>query len=360
MIFKIFDNVLEDTCPDVYFNNLIKKLNAKIKNQIFTEKVLISVLQGYDTKKINSKPFKTDNKTNKNLLKSSFYHLVFLHLMCAVRDSKSKNECTSLLKAYDKLEKIVNKEKVLDLSTNKIYDMDLIRYELYKIAYRKFEISTCEKYSAGRLKKQNENINEDSILKKILDFIFKKDLGVWFQIFYFIFVVLLLPVLLKFDDIRKFLGENFGINWENVLGASIGIFISLLVLTTIVYCICGFLVVCWECIINSMKKISINNYSITGLITFGFLFYTVICQPSEYGFYQVLRWLVSVFSAWTSVKIYQNSPKSFWLLLFAALTIIFNPVLPLKFEDDTWVIIDIITLAIFFIYCVRNIIKNME
>lgn len=104
---------------------------------------------------------------------------------------------------------------------------------------------------------------------------------------------------------------------------------------------------------RKLKKIPLNNYTILGVVSFGFLSFVAICQPYEYGFYQVLRWLVCSFSAWTSVKIYQKTPKSFWLMAFVALAVIFNPVLPLKFEDEVWIPIDIVTALIFIAYSIK-------
>lgn len=104
---------------------------------------------------------------------------------------------------------------------------------------------------------------------------------------------------------------------------------------------------------RKLKKIPVNNYTILGVVSFGFLSFVAVSQPYEYGFYQVLRWLVCSFSAWTSVKIYQKTPKSFWLMAFVALAVVFNPVLPLKFEDEIWVPIDIVTALIFIAYSIR-------
>lgn len=111
---------------------------------------------------------------------------------------------------------------------------------------------------------------------------------------------------------------------------------------------------------KKLKNIPINNYSILGVVSLGFLSFIIISQPLEYGFYQVLRWLVCSFSAWTSVKIYQKSSKSFWLMTFIALAIIFNPVLPLKFDEDIWIPIDIVTALIFIAYSIKSIQKKVD
>ena len=111
-------------------------------------------------------------------------------------------------------------------------------------------------------------------------------------------------------------------------------------------------------IFDNVKKVPINNYTILGFVAFCFLSFVIIFQPSEYGFYQVLRWLVCSFAAWTSVNIYQKTPKSFWLMTFIALAIIFNPVLPLKFDEEIWVPIDIVTAMIFIVYAIKCTRKN--
>ena len=45
-------------------------------------------------------------------------------------------------------------------------------------------------------------------------------------------------------------------------------------------------------------------------------------------------------------------------MTFIALAIIFNPVLPLKFDEEIWVPIDIVTAMIFIVYAIKCTRKN--
>lgn len=103
---------------------------------------------------------------------------------------------------------------------------------------------------------------------------------------------------------------------------------------------------------NFSCKNFINNYTILGFVSFCFLFYCIIMwKDPEDDIFQVVRWLVCSFSAWTACKIYKSVPKSFWFMIFVALSIVFNPVLAFNFdEDDIWRLINIITQIIFFVY----------
>lgn len=110
-----------------------------------------------------------------------------------------------------------------------------------------------------------------------------------------------------------------------------------------------------EKISRKLKKTSVNNHSILGIVTFCFLFYVIMWQPSEYGNYQVLSWLVCAFSCWTAFKIYKKSPQKFSLMIFSVIAILFNPILPIKFEQDTWLCIDVFTALAVLIYTVKSL-----
>lgn len=66
----------------------------------------------------------------------------------------------------------------------------------------------------------------------------------------------------------------------------------------------------------------------------------------EYGYYQLLRWLITGASAYSAFWAYGNGSKS-WMWLFVVLAILFNPVAPIHLEKSTWQVIDLITAVIF-------------
>lgn len=67
-----------------------------------------------------------------------------------------------------------------------------------------------------------------------------------------------------------------------------------------------------------------------------------------YGYYALLRWVVmisAILLAYTAHKI----DKKLWASLMVIIGILFNPILPITFGKDVWVIIDLIVAGLFFI-----------
>lgn len=67
-----------------------------------------------------------------------------------------------------------------------------------------------------------------------------------------------------------------------------------------------------------------------------------------YGYYQLLRWIVSIASFYLAYILYLQASK-FWIVLFATLGIIFNPLIPFYLEKETWMVIDLIAALIYLI-----------
>ena len=70
-----------------------------------------------------------------------------------------------------------------------------------------------------------------------------------------------------------------------------------------------------------------------------------------YGYYQILRWVVSVSAAYFCILIY-NSPKGrsgAWVWIFGAIAVLFNPIVPIYLSKSTWQPIDIVVAIIFFV-----------
>lgn len=67
------------------------------------------------------------------------------------------------------------------------------------------------------------------------------------------------------------------------------------------------------------------------------------------GYYKLLRIIVTIGSVAVIVTEYENG-SSFWIVTFALIAILFNPVIPIYFGDKSvWMIIDIISGIIFVI-----------
>ena len=107
-----------------------------------------------------------------------------------------------------------------------------------------------------------------------------------------------------------------------------------------------------------LKKLPKENYHILGYITFLYLAYIVAYQcygcKLDYGYYEILRWLVTSFSAWSVIRVYKNNSKSVWILIFSAIAILFNPVIKIALDKHTWPCVDFIVLLIFMLYPFRE------
>ena len=93
-----------------------------------------------------------------------------------------------------------------------------------------------------------------------------------------------------------------------------------------------------------------KNYTFSFLIATGFLIAAIVGDGLEYGFYQLLRFAITIFAAWSAVKVYNKNPQSFWMFVFVAIAILFNPVIKITFEREIWQVIDSVTLGAFICY----------
>ncbi len=103
--------------------------------------------------------------------------------------------------------------------------------------------------------------------------------------------------------------------------------------------------------VDLFKKIPFGNYYILGYITISMLIYAsffvdIFESETNYSFYLILRWLVTIFALWSAYKIYKIKPES-KLIGIALLAVIFNPITMISFERTTWQIIDVITALLF-------------
>lgn len=84
-----------------------------------------------------------------------------------------------------------------------------------------------------------------------------------------------------------------------------------------------------------MKYIKENWFKILAAI---FLFGALGSHP--YSYYQVLRWFVSVCSAYLAYD-YFTKEKSNWMWVFIAVAVLLNPIFPFYFAKDTWRLLDL-------------------
>ena len=94
-----------------------------------------------------------------------------------------------------------------------------------------------------------------------------------------------------------------------------------------------------------MEKEIIDNKNTASKISAVMLLIAIL--PLPYGYYILLRWIVSIsaiFSAWVANELGKKS----WLFLMTIIALLFNPVAPVHLNKGTWTVIDLIVAILFF------------
>lgn len=89
-----------------------------------------------------------------------------------------------------------------------------------------------------------------------------------------------------------------------------------------------------------------SNTNICYLFIALLLFYTGILGFKEYGFYLLLRICVTLFSLYAANLNYTYKRHSLFVLPYILTAILFNPIIMIELEIDTWESIDLI-VAVF-------------
>lgn len=82
-----------------------------------------------------------------------------------------------------------------------------------------------------------------------------------------------------------------------------------------------------------------------------------------YFFYQLLRWYICLLGLYIVFWYYEKKDKILWVWIFGLIAVIFNPIAPIHFKHDIWVILDVIVMVILWynikISYLNNDIKNI-
>lgn len=65
-----------------------------------------------------------------------------------------------------------------------------------------------------------------------------------------------------------------------------------------------------------------------------------------YAYYQILRWVVSVFAFYNAYVLYKSQKSKKWMIAMIGLGILFNPIAPIYLEKETWVILDLVSAVV--------------
>jgi len=65
-----------------------------------------------------------------------------------------------------------------------------------------------------------------------------------------------------------------------------------------------------------------------------------------YGYYTLLRIAICILAGFSAYVAFESEKKP-WLWLFGTIAILFNPIIPIYLDKETWTIIDLIVAVIF-------------
>lgn len=90
------------------------------------------------------------------------------------------------------------------------------------------------------------------------------------------------------------------------------------------------------------------KYSKILSIISGIMLLLAIPSMWPYGYYQLLRWVVSIIGISNAYQTYKLNLKG-WMITMIAIAILFNPIAPLTFSKGTWVLFDVAVAIIMFV-----------
>lgn len=96
------------------------------------------------------------------------------------------------------------------------------------------------------------------------------------------------------------------------------------------------------------------------ILTAGFILVLLLITANvsaPYFYYQVVNLLTTLSLSFLAYKSYINNSQIF-TYIFAFLTLLFQPLVPIYFGKEGWVVLDYLTSLILFIYIIRYKVKN--
>ena len=93
-----------------------------------------------------------------------------------------------------------------------------------------------------------------------------------------------------------------------------------------------------------VSMVNIKTLTSLRLFTIGILLIGIADLP--YGYYTLLRIIVCIVSCITAFIAF-GLKKKLWLWIFIGIVLIFNPIIPIYFNKDTWIILDVVIAGIF-------------
>jgi hypothetical protein len=94
-----------------------------------------------------------------------------------------------------------------------------------------------------------------------------------------------------------------------------------------------------------MEKLAEKNWF---NIIAGIMLLLAIPAIWPYGYFQILRWVISVVAIHNAYEAHKLNKKN-WIYTMVAVVILFNPIFPFFFSKQIWIILDLVTSVIMFI-----------
>jgi hypothetical protein len=92
----------------------------------------------------------------------------------------------------------------------------------------------------------------------------------------------------------------------------------------------------------------VPTWVLLGAAAFAF----VAMSDIPYGYYRLLRWVTCAVAIASAIQLHRSSHHS-WVWALGGLAVLFNPIIPIHFERETWMIFDAVAgclfLAVFFL-----------
>jgi hypothetical protein len=96
--------------------------------------------------------------------------------------------------------------------------------------------------------------------------------------------------------------------------------------------------------LNDVPLVTVHPATVPAAIGAAFLFLAVISGP--YELFVVVRWAVTAMAIWTSV-VAGAQKRTLWVVVFIAIAILFNPLIPFFATREFWVPVDVAGLVLF-------------
>lgn len=90
----------------------------------------------------------------------------------------------------------------------------------------------------------------------------------------------------------------------------------------------------------------IDKNNLPQIIAIGLLLWALNDNP--YGYYQILRWAVTGIAGYLAFIANENENTA-WMWIMGIIAVLFNPIIPIYLDRETWTIIDVAVAGVFFV-----------